>query len=200
MFVRWPRRLTRAKTRLAAIAGVLVVLGIAGIGVVRADATPSYQSTVQFRNAKSGRVAQILADQAAAAAKLPRPARAVIAPTPPPPLSVQELNPRQTQISWIHNAPNILSLWQIAVVGALGDTAWNPEMVYSGYVVGNNASGFISAWVMNDSSAVQNGTWDAPNGSGAITITGVDHGVLQWAGASGEHGTFDLTSHKWSVG
>lgn len=200
MVVKWPRGLNRLKLRLAAAGGVLVVLGIAGIAMVRADATSGYQSTIQFRAAKNARVAQILAAQAPTPAKQPRPAPAVIAPTPPPRLSVKELDPREAQISWIRNSPNILSLWQIAVVGALGDTAWNPEMVYSGYVVGDSAQGFISVWVMNDSSAVQNGTWDAPNGSGAITITGADSGMLRWTGASGEHGTFDLASHQWSLG
>ena len=196
-------RLMRPRRRGLRIAWIASSVGLclalaAGGAVLLAQSTTAYQRSVQHRQQKDQHISDVLAQQQKEASALPKAANVAPGPVPQPAFVVEKLNPRQSQMGWLVQQPNVVSFWSVGVVPEYHAEAWNPEYAYSGYVANDSSQGFIAVWVANDASSHLNGKWTTPE-SGTVAIASVQGSTISWRGSAGESGTFDLITHRWAV-
>lgn len=163
-----------------------------------AQGTTSHQQSVQYREQKDQQISDVLAQQEEEASALPKAANVAPQPVPQPAFAVQKLNPRQSQMGWLVQQPNVASFWSVGVVSEDNAEAWNTEYAYSGYVANDPSQGFIAVWVANDAPSDLNGNWTT-SGSGTVEIASVEGNVISWTGSAGQSGTFDLITHHWTI-
>ena len=72
-------------------------------------------------------------------------------------------------------------------------------LVVSGSVPNHPLAGEIGVWVFNVGSVPWQGQFVAPGHTGAIAIKNFHGHVATWTSSSGQHGTFDIVTHTWSI-
>lgn len=194
-FPQWSLRRRSARVLLLSAAAVLALL--TGGVLVSQRVILAGDSSAKYPAAKATYMARYQQAQATAQAKYPTASKATEIPSSPQPTPTF-----QTGIVDTHEGPfpacdlTVRNAWQGQVNGV-----W--ELVYSGVVYSDKAmctGGQGGLRIYNRVSTANLGTFLAPAGTSALTITAVNGVVMQLRSDSGQLLTFNLQTHQYGQG
>ena len=198
--VRFPQwSLRRGSARVLLLSAAVVIAVLTASILVSQRVILAGDSSAKYPAAKATYMARYQQAQATAQAKYPTASKATEIPSSP--------QPTATFISGIvstHEGPfpacdlTVRNAWQGQVNGV-----W--ELVYAGLAYPNFAEGDCSSGqgglrIYNSETTANLGTFLAPAGTSALTITAVNGVVMQLRSDSGQLLTFNLQTHQYTAG